>query len=268
MDAIEGSMIRDRRITTTEKRALPVGAEPSVEEHSRLFNGFEALLSVQRPIVLAHIRGIRRRHPGASPAQIVTILERRYTAAASTGGAAVGATAVIPGIGTVTSLALSGAETAGFLETSALFAQSVSEVHGIAAEDPRRASALVMAMMLGTAGTDLIRQLVGETTGASPARSRYWGEVIMSGVPQFAVGPLSDRLKKLFIRHFAARGSAGILGRAIPFGIGAVIGGAGNYAVARKVVVSSRNAFGAAPELFPLGITQVHGKKRTGIPRN
>ena len=59
-----------------------------------------------------------------------------------------------PGVGWGVSLALSGVETAGFLEASALFAQSVTEVHGIAVSDPDRARALVMAMMLGAAGTD------------------------------------------------------------------------------------------------------------------
>ena len=66
------------------------------------------------------------------------ILERRYLAAVTTGGAAVGATAVVPGIGTGVTLALSGVETLGFLEATALYAQSVAEVHGIAVENPDR----------------------------------------------------------------------------------------------------------------------------------
>src|SRR5690242_13352489 len=101
--------------------------------------GFDRLLTVQRPVVLAHIRSIRRSRPTATPAEIIRVLERRYLAAVTTGGAAVGATAVIPAIGTGTSLALSGVETAGFLEASALFAQSITEVHGIVVDDPDRA---------------------------------------------------------------------------------------------------------------------------------
>ena len=60
-------------------------------------------------------------HPEATPEQLVRILERRYLAAVTSGGAAVGATAVIPGVGTGITLALSGVETAGFLEATALF---------------------------------------------------------------------------------------------------------------------------------------------------
>ena len=101
--------------------------------------GIDRVLTVQRPAVLAHIRSIRRKNPDATPQQLVRILELRYLAAVTTGGAAVGATAVIPAIGTGVTLALSGVETAGFLEATALFAQSVAEVHGIAVEDPDRA---------------------------------------------------------------------------------------------------------------------------------
>jgi trimethylamine:corrinoid methyltransferase-like protein len=89
----------------------------------------DRVLSVQRPAVLAHIRTIRRAKPDATPAQVIKTLERRYLAAVTTGGALVGATAAIPAVGTVASLALSTAETAGFLEASALFALSVTEVH-------------------------------------------------------------------------------------------------------------------------------------------
>ena len=98
--------------------------------------GIDRLLTVQRPIVLAHIRSIRRGKPNATPEEIIRALERRYLAAVTTGGALVGASAAVPAIGTGTSLALSTVETAGFLEASALFAQSVTEVHGIVVDDP------------------------------------------------------------------------------------------------------------------------------------
>ena len=48
--------------------------------------GFDKLLSVQRPVVLAHLRSIRRGHPNATPDQVIRILERRYLAAVTTGG--------------------------------------------------------------------------------------------------------------------------------------------------------------------------------------
>jgi len=225
---------------TPQGGALPTG----------FVKGFDRVLAIHRPIVLAHIRSIRRRNPYASPEQIVRLLEKRYLAAVTTGGAAVGATAVIPGVGTGITLALSGVETAGFLEATALFTQSVSEVHGIAVEDPDRARALVMTMMLGREGSDLVRQLAGQMTGSGTARTTYWGELITNTLPRTILGPLTVRLKSAFLRQFATRGSASLLGKALPFGIGAVIGGAGNHILGSRVMHSSRLAFGPAPEGF------------------
>lgn len=227
--------------------------------------GLEKLLSVQRPLVLAHVRGIRKTHPEASPARVIQILERRYLGAVTAGGAAVGASAVIPGVGVGVSLALSGVETAGFLEASALFAQSVTEVHGIAVEDPERARTLVMAMMLGTGGGELVRQLAGQATGKGPTRSGFWGEMVTKSMPKAAMGQITERVKRAFIRRFAASQSGTIIGRAIPFGVGAVIGGTGNHLLGRKVITSSREAFGPAPSHFPLVLEPRAKADRPGV---
>jgi hypothetical protein len=228
------------------------GQQPGSTPPRQVEKGLEKLLSVQRPLVLAHVRGIRRRNPHASPEQVVKILERHYLTAVTAGGAAVGASAVLPAVGVGISLALSSAETAGFLEASALFAQSVTEVHGIAVEDPERARTLVMTMMLGTAGSDLVKQLAGQVSGTGPGRTKFWGELVTKSMPQRILGTVTDRIQKMFVRRFITTQGANVIGRLIPFGIGAVIGGAGNHLLGRKVVSSSREAFGPAPTAFPL----------------
>ncbi|MEO6117238.1 MAG: hypothetical protein ABIP33_12705, partial [Pseudolysinimonas sp.] len=115
------------------KQIAPIGPDGL---HPRVAQSIDKVLSVQRPVVLAHIRSIRSSKPDASPAQVIAILERRFLTAVTGGGALVGATSAIPAVGVVTSIVLSGVETAGFLEASALFAQSVTEVHGIAVVEP------------------------------------------------------------------------------------------------------------------------------------
>jgi hypothetical protein len=239
---------------------------------TRLERNIDRLLSIHRPVVLAHLRGIRRLHPDASPQELLVILERRYVSAVTTGGAAVGASAMLPFVGTGISLGLSAVETAGFLETTALFAQSVTEVHGIAVNDPDRARALVMTLLMGKAGSDLLRQIAGQATGGA-SRNAYWGQVVTSSLPQFVVGPVADQLKKVFLRRFAVGQGTNIIGRAIPFGIGAAIGGVGNLVLGRTVIQSARTAFGPAPFTFPaeLAITvkapKEVGVKKTGLKR-
>jgi hypothetical protein len=227
--------------------------------------GIDRVLTVQRPIVLAHIRGIRRGRPNATPDEIVRTLERRFLTAVTMGGALVGASAAVPAIGTGASLALSGVETAGFLEASALFAQSVTEIHGIVVDDPDRARALVMTMVLGTAGSDLVKQMAGQVAGTAPARSQFWGEMVTKSLPRTVMGPIADRIKKTFLKKFAVAQGTNVAGRLIPFGIGAVIGGGGNHLLGRQIVRASREAFGPAPTTFPIWLEP--GVKGPKAPR-
>lgn len=225
-------------------------ADAKSEIPTAAVKAFDRLLAVHRPAVLANIRTLRRIRPNAGPEQLIKALERQYLAAVTTGGAAVGASAVIPGVGMGISLTLSGVETAGFLEASALFAQSVAEVHGISVTEPDRARALVMALMLGEGGQRLVSQFAGQVGRKAPARQAFWGEMITSSLPQTVVGPLTDTLKRKFLAHFAARHGASIIGRMVPFGVGAAIGGTGNHLLGRRVVRSAREAFPPAPLIF------------------
>ncbi|KXC05509.1 hypothetical protein [Microbacterium hominis] len=243
---------------------LPPEGSP---EHPRTVRALDRMLQVQRPVVIAHLRSIRLRHPEATTAQIVRMLERRYLAAVTTGGAAVGATAVVPGIGTGVTLALSGIETVGFLEATALFAQSLAELHGIRVDNPDRARALVLTLMLGQEGVDLVAQLGRQVAGTGGSRTSYWGELVTKSLPRAAVGPLVDRLKSSFIRQFATKGSASVIGKALPFGIGAAIGGTGNHLLGRRVVVGSHRAFGLPPVAYPAELEPRPGTEMIHSPR-
>lgn len=221
---------------------------------NRLNRGVDRFLAVQRPVVLSHLRSIRRRHPDATPGEVAYILGRRYLAAVTTSGAAVGTTAVIPAVGTVTTLALSAVETAAFLEATALFAQSIAELHGLPVDDPERARALVLALMLGKEGSDLVRQWGVELTEKEVTRELYWRQVVSSSIPRVVVGPLVQRLQSAAAKRLATTGTASILGKALPFGIGAVVGGAGNRITGSRVVRSAHVAFGSLPEAFPAAL--------------
>jgi hypothetical protein len=262
-EAVPEEPTGDEASATDLQRALPVQGDLLKETGAALTTAVTSprwqrslnrVLAVQHPVVVAHVRMLRRRHPEHTPQQILKTLEREYLAAVTTGGAAVGASAVIPAVGIGISLALSGAETAYFLEASALYAQSVTEVHGIAVTDPERARTLVMAMMLGGPGADLVKQLAGEAIGTGPVRSAFWGELVTTQLPKATMSGISDLVRRQFTKRFVRSQSTTIVGRAIPFGIGAVIGGVGNHTLGRKVVSSSRSAFGPPPASFPIKI--------------
>jgi hypothetical protein len=258
---LQGIPITDDAVAVA---APPVGAPPV---DPMLIRGLRAAMSAQRPAVLLHIRSIRRQYPAATPDQVVRILERRFLNSITLTGAGSGAATLVPGIGTAIGITVIGVETVAFFEMTALFAQSVAEIHGIVVDDEERAHNLVMALMLGGPGKDLVQQFVGQATGVGPDRTQYWGESITAGMPKALVGLLNKRLRDELVKRMAVKQGGSMVGRLIPFGIGAVIGGAGNRIIGGKVVQSAQQAFGPAPAWWPAELEQVTPTKAPRLRR-
>lgn len=209
------------------------------------------LLSVQRPIVLAYVRSVRRRHPHATPAQMADILADHYKNLVTGGGAATGATAVIPGLGTGAALGVAAIETGAFLEGSALYAQSIAEIHNLPVEDPARANALIMGLMLGNDGKDMVKKVAAQAQGEDvPRRDAAWGAMITKQIPTQMVDMLTKQMRKAMFKRFARKSAGSLIGRILPFGIGAVVGAAVNRKMAGIVIENAQHAFGPAPAVF------------------
>ncbi|MGP5197325.1 MULTISPECIES: hypothetical protein [Arthrobacter] len=208
-------------------------------------------IGVQRPLVVAYLRRLQRKHPRADGPEMARLLRRDYLVAVTGGGAAVGASAVVPGIGTAASLGLSAAATVGFLEASALYAQSLAELHGITTEDPEKARVMVMAILMGDEGSAMIAALTHQAAGRGVGPVKGWGSVFSNGKSSGAWGAIGAQVQKRFLRKILATQGASIIGRAIPFGLGAAVGGAGNRFLGRKVVESASLAFGPVPTTIP-----------------
>ncbi|SCC32379.1 hypothetical protein GA0061083_0212 [Pseudarthrobacter enclensis] len=222
--------------------------KPKPGVHNMLLKAVE----IQRPLVLAYIRRLQRKHPKATAAQLADILERNYLRAVTGGGAVVGATAVVPGVGTVASLGLSAAATVGFLEATALYATSLAELHGIRLTNPEKASTMVMAIMLGEEGTALLGTLSGQAAaGGGVGATKHWGNVLSKSLPMPGFSSIRNRIQKAFLKNLLKRQGTALFGRALPFGIGAVVGGAGNLVMGRAVVANAKEAFGPMPDTLP-----------------
>ncbi|BAH54323.1 hypothetical protein [Rhodococcus opacus] len=199
---------------------------------------------LQAPAVAKYVEWVRRSHPGESPAQIVERMEKMFLLAVTGSGSAVGATAAIPGVGTVASIAAVGAESAFFLEAAALLTLAVASVHGISAADHQQRRALVLSVALGESGMEIVQKATGVT-------AKNWASAITSRIPGPTMKGMNSTLVRKFITKYAARRSALILGKLVPAGIGAAIGGAGNRAIGKGVVKNAREAFGPAPARWP-----------------
>jgi hypothetical protein len=191
-----------------------------------------------------HVDRIRRRNPGATPAQVITILEKQYMLAVGSSGGAVGVVAAVPAVGTGTAIALTAGEVAAFFASSAAFALAVADVHGVAVEDTARRRALLMATVLGDQGA----RTIGAQTGLAP---QAWARGLLVNMPTATIRRVNSALARRMLRRQATRQGTLALGRIIPFGIGAVVGVTGARALGRTVVTSAQRAFGPPPAHFP-----------------
>lgn len=217
-------------------------------------------ISVQRPVVLAYLKSLRREKPEATAAEILKELEKRYVATVTVSSTGVGASAAIPGVGIPLALGLGVADLLFFYETSALYVLGAAELHGIEVSDVNRAQPLVFATLLGQKSQSNVSKLVLQAAGAGgidTARSaagnvmpKGWGAVLTQQLPDSALAPLSTVLAREALKTGSKLG-AGTLGKAVPFGLGAAIGGIGSFTFGRDVVKAARLAFPETPVEFP-----------------
>lgn len=207
------------------------------------------VLRMQRPLALSIVKKLREAHPDETPEQIHKRLDRTYLRDITAIGGVTGASAFVPGVGTVTSMSLSALAVGGYLERTALYAQAVAELHGVHVHDAETARSMVMAIMLGDEGSQLMNTVLLQTGKASGV-SNKWGMLLgnSSGGKMFSV---ERTIRNMFIRRFLTRQTGALLGRALPFGVGAVVGGGANLSLGKDVVRNTRRAFGDAPAYFP-----------------
>lgn len=230
---------------TTKQSGQP--SRRSVEVAGGLLDRAQRL---QAPAVQKYVASLREKYPDDSPAQIIRRLEKRYLTAVTGSGGAVGATAAVPGVGTMTAMGAMTGETAFFLEASALLALAIAEVHGIPLHDIERRKALVFAVALGEEGVIALGRVVGTRGGAL----RSLGS---SSVPRSALTKLNKSLVSKLSRKYFFRKAPLMLGKLMPAGIGAVIGGVGGRALGGRVVHNAREAFGPPPSAWVIDATVV-----------
>jgi hypothetical protein len=233
---------RRRRRLLSSDADQPASGKPKGLSGAVLRAAVERALRVQRPAVAAHITKIRRAKPDATPAQVIATLNRRYLAAVAGTGAAAGGAAFVPGVGTMASLATGAAEAVAALDASVLYTLAVAEVHGLPLDDVERRRALVLAVVLGEGGTELMQRATGKSR---------WARELAEGLPLPKLGPLNRTLVRWFVKRYTSRQAALAFGRTLPLGAGAVIGAAGNLATARVVIRSAERAFGPPPAEWP-----------------
>lgn len=224
--------------------------------------GLDALLEhavrIPSPTIHAHVQRLRERNPEASPERLLALLEKEYLTLVQSTGAAVGAAAAIPAVGTATATALTVGDLGAFFAASAAYTLAVADVHGIAVEDTQRRRALLLASVLGDDGTRALA-----SAGINPAS---WGKVLLAGAPSSTIRKVNKVLTGRFLKRYLAKQSGVMLGRLIPFGVGAAVGALGGRALGRGVVRQAHAAFGPPPVEIGVPVRVVEATSPTDTP--
>lgn len=215
-----------------------------VEDAAPASNALERLversLTTSAGRARAHAEKVTRAHPDASPADVIALLERHYRRRVSTLSGLVGLSAAVPGVGTGIAALLTGANIASFLRASTTFIGAVAHVHGVDVDDVARRRTLLLASILGADGARAVSGQLG-------ASSLYWGRGLLTRLPIGTVRAVNRGLSRRLVRVATTKGTAVLLGRLAPFGIGAVVGWVVGRRMAKQVVSGARDAFGPPP---------------------
>ncbi|UXA16810.1 hypothetical protein [Mycobacterium sp. SMC-4] len=201
---------------------------------------------VQGPAVKAYVERLRADRPGATPADLIAVLDKRYQAAVMASGVAVGSAAAFPGIGTLMAMSAVAGETVVFLEATSLYVLAMAEVYGVPIDERERRRALVLAVLVG----DDSKRAVGDLLG-SRRTSGGWLSDGAASLPLPALSQLNTRLLRYFVKRYTLKRGAIAFGKLMPVGVGAVVGGVGNRLMGNKIVANAHSAFGEPPQRWP-----------------
>ncbi|HWC12387.1 MAG TPA: EcsC family protein [Acidimicrobiales bacterium] len=200
--------------------------------------------------------GARRRAaaaPGATTEERARAVTRTFARELAVAGAATGGAAAVPGVGTATAMAATAADLGWFTLRIADLILTVAALHGHdrASVEERRAwilsvlafgegSAAGFARMAGEMGHDLGRKAV-------------------SRIPASALRAINRKLGRSLLARFGTRRGSVTLGRMLPFGIGAAVGGSANYMSVQAIGRHAESFFGSLPYGLPPAATSGSG---------
>lgn len=197
-------------------------------------------LRIQSPLAARYVRSLRRKNPELSDDQLVERIETQFVRMMTVSGAGAGGVAALPGVGTIAAIALTTGEGAAFAEACAFLTLAVAEIRGVDMRDPERRRTITLAILGGEGGEELVAKALGK-------QGAQWATVLNGMAPDFVMKAANRQIKKWIRRKVATRLGTVWAGRLIPFGIGAVIGGVGNRAIAKSVIKAQREVFSHAP---------------------
>jgi hypothetical protein len=179
--------------------------------------------------------------PGALRPERIEALTTSFKRELGLTGAAAGAAAAAPMVGTVTTLASAMAELAWFTARAGDLILTIAAIHG--RPDPtveeRRAWVLAVLLYGSSARDEFTRTLHEASMGVAPTAGRQ--------VPVATLQTANRLMSNVFVRKYGTKRGIIALGRLLPIGVGAAIGGSANYLTIRSLARHADQFFARLP---------------------
>lgn len=143
-------------------------------------------------------------------------------------GAASGGTAAMPGVGTMTAIGLTASEIGWTATRTADMILTVAAVHGHTGAGVEERKAWVLALLTFD---DQAAEGLGKTIaelGGTVSASR--------SVSSDLLDRANSRVGRALIARYGAKRSALLIGKVLPFGVGAIVGGTANHFLVRTTI--------------------------------
>lgn len=159
----------------------------------------------------------------------VAELTRAFTRELATVGAASGGAAAVPGAGTITAVATTAADLSWFTLRSADLILSIAAVHGHdEASLQERRLWILSVLAFGDSASKGVTVLAREA-------GIGLGKKMTNKVPAEALRVINRLIGRTVFTKYGTKRGVVAIGRALPFGVGAVIGGGSNWALVKGI---------------------------------
>jgi hypothetical protein len=197
-------------------------------------------------VVESYVARLRAGAGGRNPSEAISTLNKQYLLNVTVAGASAGAAAVAPGVGTVAATGLNIAEVGWFLESTVLYVMATANVHGVRVDDPERRRALIGLAILGQSAANGVLKGTGKT-------APHLAKQIITKIPMSQIDAINRVLGPRFVTKWGTKQGILVLGREMPLGIGAAIGGSANLGLAYATIKSTAKLFDKPPTNWPDG---------------
>lgn len=211
-----------------------------------LFQALAAVMRSREPAIRQRVWRLRAEHPGLGPDQLARLLIRETRRRLALTAAASGATAIVPGLGTIIALGSATSQTLYALEQETELVLAIAMVYGreLAESDERLLEALVVVGLTGGAVKLRDNLLIAGGQRITVAAFRR--------LPEIWLGRAGNRVLTRVLGRFLTERAVSVVARAAPVAIGAAAGASFDWVAVTVLGRSAITYYRRAPERLVL----------------